>query len=132
MQKIKQHLEYPLPPQSVCIDYLLYQVIFLFASSVSRLYMYLLKLRTSLSYRTRMLPPVNVVDSHIQRIVLASEETTVTQQVSHRPINVNLACGQKEVRRLTGHIMVTTCYDTQTNRDPNRDKKVCECMCTYP
>ena len=28
-----------------------------------------------------------VVDSHIQRIVLATEETTVTQQVSHRPIN---------------------------------------------
>ena len=27
-----------------------------------------------------------VVDSHIQRIVLATEETTVTQQVSHRPI----------------------------------------------
>ena len=27
-----------------------------------------------------------VVDSHIQRIVLTSEETTVTQQVSHRPI----------------------------------------------
>ena len=25
-------------------------------------------------------------DSHIQRIVLATEETTVTQQVSHRPI----------------------------------------------
>ena len=29
---------------------------------------------------------VAVVDSHIQRIVLATEETTVTQQVSHRPI----------------------------------------------
>ena len=29
---------------------------------------------------------VVVVDSHIQRIVLATEETTVTQQVSHRPI----------------------------------------------
>ena len=29
---------------------------------------------------------VDVVDSHIQRIVLATEETTVTQQVSHRPI----------------------------------------------
>ena len=29
---------------------------------------------------------VVVVDSHIQRIVLANEETTVTQQVSHRPI----------------------------------------------
>ena len=30
---------------------------------------------------------VVVVDSHIQRIVLATEETTATQQVSHRPIN---------------------------------------------
>ena len=29
---------------------------------------------------------VVVVDSHIQRIVLATEETTVTQQVRHRPI----------------------------------------------
>ena len=29
---------------------------------------------------------VVVVDSHIQRILLATEETTVTQQVSHRPI----------------------------------------------
>ena len=28
-----------------------------------------------------------VVDSHIQRIVIATEETTVTQQVNHRPIN---------------------------------------------
>ena len=29
---------------------------------------------------------VVVVDSHIQRVVLATEETTVTQQVSHRPM----------------------------------------------
>ena len=28
----------------------------------------------------------HAVDSHIQRIVLATEETTMTQQVSHRPI----------------------------------------------
>ena len=34
----------------------------------------------------RLLGVVVVVDSHIQRIVLATEETTVTQQVSHRPI----------------------------------------------
>ena len=27
-----------------------------------------------------------IVDSHIQRVLLASGETTVTQQVSHRPI----------------------------------------------
>ena len=32
------------------------------------------------------LPSAVVVDSHIQRIVLATEETTLTQQVSHRPI----------------------------------------------
>ena len=31
------------------------------------------------------------VDSHIQRIVLATEETTVTQQVSHRPIRIQIA-----------------------------------------
>ena len=29
---------------------------------------------------------VNIVDSHIQRIVLATEETMATQQVNHRPI----------------------------------------------
>ena len=38
---------------------------------------------TSNGWRARI---VVVVDSHIQRIVLATEETTVTQQVSHRPI----------------------------------------------
>ena len=31
---------------------------------------------------------VVVVDSHIQRIVLATEETTVTRQGSHRPIYI--------------------------------------------
>ena len=36
---------------------------------------------------SRSVVVVDVVDfSHIQRIVLATEETTVTQQVSHRPI----------------------------------------------
>ena len=29
---------------------------------------------------------VVVIDSHIKHVVLATEETTVTQQVSHRPI----------------------------------------------
>ena len=39
---------------------------------------------------------VIVVDSHIQRIVLATEETTVTQQASHKPLsNANPACGHK-------------------------------------
>ena len=37
-------------------------------------------------YRAACVVFVVVVDSHIQRIVLATEETTVTQQVSHRPI----------------------------------------------
>ena len=58
---------------------------------------------------------VVVVDSHIQRIVLATEETTVTQQVSHRPIKrqSRLWSQHKEVRRSTGHIMVTTRYSDQ-------------------
>ena len=57
---------------------------------------------------------VVVVDSHMQRIVLATEETTVTQQVSHKPLsNANPACGHKEVRRSTGHIVVTTRYSDQ-------------------
>ena len=34
----------------------------------------------------RFVSSLHVVDSRIQRIVLATEETTVTQQVSHRPI----------------------------------------------
>ena len=55
-----------------------------------------------------------VVDSHIQRIVLATEETTVTQQVSHRPIKrQSRLWSHKEVRRSTGHIMVTTRYSDQ-------------------
>ena len=37
-----------------------------------------------IQYAARLV--VVVVDSHIQRIVLATEETTVTQRVSHRPI----------------------------------------------
>ena len=39
-----------------------------------------------ISIGCRTVVVVDVVDSHIQRIVLATEETTVTQQVSHRPI----------------------------------------------
>ena len=38
---------------------------------------------------------VVVVDSHIQRIVLATEETTVTQQVSHRPIKCQSCLSQR-------------------------------------
>ena len=55
---------------------------------------------------------VVVIDSHIQRIVLATEETTVTQQPTR---------DHKEVPRSTGHIVVTTRYLDQ-NRDPNRDE----------
>ena len=56
-----------------------------------------------------MVVVVVVVDSHIQRVVLATEETTVTQQVSLLS-NANPACGHKEVRSSTKHIMVTTHY----------------------
>ena len=64
------------------------------------------------------LPSVVVVvddddGSHIQPIVLATEETAVIQQVSHRSLNSNPARGHKEVRRSTGHIMVTTRYSDQ-------------------
>ena len=56
---------------------------------------------------------VVVVDSHIQRIVLATEETTVTQQVSHRPIKCQSRLWSQRGRRSTGHIMVTTRYSDQ-------------------
>ena len=39
---------------------------------------------------------VVVVDSHIQRIVLATEETSVTQQISHSPIKCqSRLCSQR-------------------------------------
>ena len=38
--------------------------------------------------------------------------------------NANPACGHKEVLRSTGHIIVKPA--TQTKRDPNRDKKLCD------
>ena len=53
------------------------------------------------------------VGSHIQRIVLATEEATVTQQVSHKSIKCQPACGHKYVSRSTGHIVVTTRYSDQ-------------------
>ena len=57
---------------------------------------------------------VVVVDSHIQRIVLTNEETTVTQQVSHRHLSdANPTSGHKEVRRSAGYIMATTRYSDQ-------------------
>ena len=46
--------------------------------------------------------------------------------------NANPACGHREVRRSTGHIMVTTRYDTQTNRDPDHDNNILHfTVCTY-
>ena len=48
---------------------------------------------------------VVVIDfSHVQ---CNTDETTVTQRVSHRPIkSANPACGHKEVRKSTDHIIV--------------------------
>ena len=45
---------------------------------------------------------VVVVDSHIQRVVLASEETTVTQQVSHRPIKCQSRLWSQRGTRVNG------------------------------
>ena len=42
-----------------------------------------------------------------------TEETTVTQRVSHGPSEANPARGHREIRRSTGHIMVTTRYSNQ-------------------
>ena len=52
-----------------------------------------------------------VVDSHIQRIVLATEETAVTQQVSHRPIKCQSRLWSQ--RETKGHIVWTTRYSDQ-------------------
>ena len=64
-------------------------------------------------------------DSHFQRIVLATEEATVTQQASHRPtyqIPIPLVVTKRygEGQRVTSWWQPAT----QTNRDPNRDKKL--------
>ena len=53
-------------------------------------------------------------DSHIfQRMVLATKETMVTEQVSLGMSKANPARGHKGVRRSTGHIMMTTRYSNQ-------------------
>ena len=55
--------------------------------------------------------------SHIQRIALATEETTVTQRVSLIGLsNANAARGHKEVRKSTGHIMVVIRYADRSPR----------------
>ena len=57
---------------------------------------------------------VVVVDSHIQRIVLATEELRRHNNKSVIDLsNDNPACGHKEVPRSTGHIIVTTHYSDQ-------------------
>ena len=57
---------------------------------------------------------VVVVDSHIQRVVLATEETTVTQQVSHRPIKCQSRLWSQRGTKVNGsHIMVITRYSDQ-------------------
>ena len=45
---------------------------------------------------------VVVVDSHIRRMTLATEETTVTRPVSHRPSNAYPACGHKRGTKVNG------------------------------
>ena len=92
------------------------------------------RIAVATAYITGYVVVVVVVDSHIQRIVLATEETTVTQQVSKDLSNANPACGHKEVvvvvvvehkevRRSTGHIMVTTRYSDQ--QGPKSRQKLC-------
>ena len=68
---------------------------------------------------------VVVVDSHIQRTVLATEETTVTQQVSHRPIKYQSRLWSQRGTKVNGSHHGDNPLHTQTNRDPNRDKKLC-------
>ena len=67
-----------------------------------------------------------LVYSHIRLIVLATEETTVTQQISHIPIKCqSRSYGYIEVRRSTGHSMVLTCYsDQQRSKSPQNSCQV--------
>ena len=68
---------------------------------------------------------VVVVDSHIQRIVLATEETTVTQQFSHRPIKCQFCLWSQRGSKVNGSHRRDK-PATQPNRDPNRDSKLCD------
>ena len=79
-----------------------------------------------------------VVDSHIQRIVLATEETTVTQQVSHGPIKCQSRClwsqrgteingshhGDNPLLRPTGIQIATKSYATLQAMAPTNAKTV--------
>ena len=77
------------------------------------------------------------VDSHIQRIVLATEETTVTQQVSHRPIKCQSRLwsqrgtkvngshhGDNPLLRPTGIQIATKSYATLQAMTPTNVKTV--------
>ena len=57
---------------------------------------------TTLDHFKPVFVVVVVVDSHIQRIVLATEETTVTQQVSHRPIKCQSRLWSKRGTKVNG------------------------------
>ena len=73
------------------------------------------------------------VDSRIQCIVLATEETTVTQNESAIDLSsVNPARGRKEVRRSTDRIMVTTRYYYSTNRDGSKPRQVILARSNHP
>ena len=78
-----------------------------------------------------------VVDSHVQRIVLATEETTVTQQVSHRPIKCQSRLwsqkstkvneshhGDNPLLRPTGIQIATKSYATLQAMAPTNTKTV--------
>ena len=76
-----------------------------------------------LFYAARVLC-VGVVDSHIQRVVLASEETTVTQQVSHRPIKYQ-SRSLVVTKRYQGQRVTSWCDNPllrPTEIDPNRNE----------
>ena len=54
-----------------------------------------------------------IADSHIQRIVLATEEAMVTQHVSHRPIKCQSRSWSQRYTKVNGSHMVTTRYSNQ-------------------
>ena len=90
-----------------------------------------------LTRSTRAWRVVVVVDSHVQRIVLATEETTVTQQVSHRPIKYQSRLwsqrgtevneshhGDNPLFRTTGIQIATNSYATLQVTAPTNIKTV--------
>ena len=69
---------------------------------------------------------VVVVDSHIQLIVLATMKTTVTQRVSHRPINKcqSRSWSQRGTKVNGSHRGDTPLLRLTGIFDPNRDVKI--------